>query len=170
MHPIARRVSTARLLGTAVYPFVMTLHIVLSALLIIIILMQPGKGADISSAFGGGGGTQLFGASGPGNFLTRGTGTIAFLFMVTSISLALMGPGSAGGAGEEVDDVAEEEEGAGFGNAKKEAPGDLLVPTPGAPELSTPPIELVPAPPPAPEAVSPPAAPAPSTPEAPPAP
>jgi preprotein translocase subunit SecG len=66
----------------------MTLHIILSFLLIAVILMQPGKGADMSSAFGGGGGAQLFGASGPGNFLTRGTGIVATLFLITSITLA----------------------------------------------------------------------------------
>ena len=48
------------------YLFVLSVHIVLCLMLILVILMQPGKGADVSSAFGGGASSQLFGASGPG--------------------------------------------------------------------------------------------------------
>ncbi|MSP55890.1 MAG: preprotein translocase subunit SecG [Myxococcales bacterium] len=120
------------------YPFVLTIHVILSLLLIVIILMQPGKGADISSAFGGGGGSQLFGASGPGNFLTRGTGTIAFLFMVTSISLALMGTGTAGTAADAVDDAGAAEEGAGFGNSSPPAPATPVPAAPATPAPATP--------------------------------
>lgn len=100
------------------YVFVVTLHVILSLLLVVIILMQPGKGADLSSAFGGGAASQLFGASGPGNFLTRGTGAIAGLFMVTSITLSLYSTEEAQGgvnAGDVAEDLADEEEGAGFG-------------------------------------------------------
>ena len=107
------------------YVFVLSLHIVLCVLLIFIILMQPGKGADVSSAFGGGASSQLFGASGPGNFLTRGTGLIATMFMFTSISLALMGGQTVTAAGEAVDamkNVKEDgEEGSGFGLGDKPA-------------------------------------------------
>src|SRR3954453_7494723 len=115
------------------YIFVVTLHIVLSTLLVLIILMQPGKGGDISSAFGGGSASQLFGAAGPGNFLTRGTGLIATLFMVTSITLALYTTDEArGGAGAgDLDKVLQEgEKGAGFGNSKPktDAPAE---PAPG---------------------------------------
>ena len=81
--------------------FVLTLHVVLCVLLVFIILLQPGKGGDVSAAFGGGSSTQLFGAAGPGNFLTRGTGVIAVLFVVTSVALAKMGGGV--GKGPEID-------------------------------------------------------------------
>ncbi len=144
-------------------PFILTVHIILSLLLIIIILMQPGKGADISSAFGGGGGTQLFGASGPGNFLTRGTGTVAFLFMVTSITLALLGGGSVGSsAGSAVQTVDEEKEGAGFGNspAKPDAASPAAPVTPDAPAPAVAPAPAAPPAAPAPAAPAP-AAPAP---------
>ena len=101
------------------HTFLITFHIILSLLLMFIILMQPGKGADMSSAFGGGGGSQLFGASGPGNFLTRGTGIIATLFMVTSITLAYQSTraNQAGGGAEEGFEktAGEGEEGSGFG-------------------------------------------------------
>lgn len=100
------------------YVFVLTLHIVLCVLLVLIILMQPGKGADLSSAFGGGASSQLFGAAGPGNFLTKGTGFIAALFMVTSIGLSLYST-QAGRSGTDIEKSLEkvqgEEEGGGFG-------------------------------------------------------
>ncbi|MFZ5476993.1 MAG: preprotein translocase subunit SecG, partial [Myxococcota bacterium] len=102
------------------YVFVVTLHVILCVLLVFIILMQPGKGADVSSAFGGGASSQLFGAAGPGNFLTKGTGIFAGLFMVTSVALALYSTDSArsgGDVGGEFEDVLQEgEEGGGFGD------------------------------------------------------
>ncbi len=72
------------------YLFVVALHVVLSISLILIIILQPGKGADVGAAFGGGGGgSAMFGPRGPANLLSRAT-TVAFaLFMVTSITLAL---------------------------------------------------------------------------------
>lgn len=72
------------------YLFVVALHVVLSIVLILIILLQPGKGADVGAAFGGGGGgSAMFGPRGPANLLSRAT-TVAFaLFLVTSITLAL---------------------------------------------------------------------------------
>jgi preprotein translocase subunit SecG len=85
--------------------FVLTLHVVLCVLLVFIILLQPGKGGDVSAAFGGGSSTQLFGAAGPGNFLTRGTGVIAVLFVVTSVALAKMGGGVGKGPELDADEV-----------------------------------------------------------------
>jgi preprotein translocase subunit SecG len=114
------------------YIFVLTLHIILCILLTILILMQPGKGADVSSAFGGGAASQLFGASGPGNFLTRGTGMLAALFMVTSVTLALYSTSGSGA----LDDLKDEnlgEEGAGFGNSAPPPAENSLPPLPGTP-------------------------------------
>lgn len=116
------------------YIFVLSVHIVLCLVLILVILMQPGKGADVSSAFGGGASSQLFGASGPGNFLTRGTGAVAGLFFVTSVALTFLAEdeaGVGGGASDKVEDVqGEGEEGAGFGVGG----GTSTAPTPSAPE------------------------------------
>jgi len=63
-------------------------HILVCFLLIIIVLLQTGKGADIGAAFGGGSSQTLFGSAGPGGFLTKITTVVAVLFMITSISLA----------------------------------------------------------------------------------
>ena len=63
------------------------IHIAASILLIIIVLLQQGKGADLGATFGGGGNT-LFGASGADNILTKATTIIALVFMLTSVLLA----------------------------------------------------------------------------------
>ncbi|MSQ02025.1 MAG: preprotein translocase subunit SecG [Myxococcales bacterium] len=138
------------------HTFLLTLHVILSLLLVFIILMQPGKGADAASAFGGGGGSQIFGASGPGNLLTRGTGVIATLFMITSITLAFQST-RAYQAGGGVDMGAEDvEAGGGFG-APSVTPEPAVEPTPAAPLE----IEVDPVPVPAAAPAAPPAAPAP---------
>jgi len=73
-----------------VYLFVVSLHIVLCIFLVLIIILQPGKGGDIGSAFGGGGGTaSVFGPRGPTNVLQHATTVVAVLFMGTSLTLAL---------------------------------------------------------------------------------
>ncbi len=70
--------------------FVTFLHIVLCTMLMLVILLQPGKGADMGSAFGGGGGSSsIFGPRGAGNLLSRATSVVAFLFLATSITLAV---------------------------------------------------------------------------------
>ena len=70
--------------------FVTVLHIVLCIVLCLIIILQPGKGGDVASAFGGGGaGSAVFGPRGPANLLSRATTIVAVLFMTTSITLAL---------------------------------------------------------------------------------
>ncbi len=64
------------------------IHVVICFLLILIVLLQTSKGADIGAAFGGGSSQTLFGSAGPGGFLTKITTGIAIIFMVTSIGLA----------------------------------------------------------------------------------
>ena len=68
--------------------FVLVVHIILAVLMIVLILVQHGKGADAGASFGGGGAATVFGASGSGNFLTRLTGILTAIFFITSISLA----------------------------------------------------------------------------------
>ncbi len=69
--------------------FVTILHLILCFILMLVILLQPGKGADVGAAFGGGISTSVFGARGTGNILSKATTVVAALFMVTSITLAL---------------------------------------------------------------------------------
>jgi preprotein translocase subunit SecG len=62
------------------------IHIIVSTALILVVLLQTGKGADIGAVFGGSSST-IFGSSGAGNFLTRLTTGLAVVFMLTSITL-----------------------------------------------------------------------------------
>jgi preprotein translocase subunit SecG len=61
--------------------------------MIVLILMQHGKGADAGAAFGGGGAgsASLFGASGGANFLSRSTGVLAAVFLASTLGLAYFG-------------------------------------------------------------------------------
>lgn len=65
-------------------------HVFVCLLLIGVVLLQQGRGADVGASFGGGSNT-LFGASGADNFLTRFTTITAVLFMATSLVLATLG-------------------------------------------------------------------------------
>ncbi len=65
-------------------------HVVVCIALIMIVLLQTGKGADMGAAFGGGSSNTLFGASGASTFLTKATTVAAIIFMLTSLSLAYM--------------------------------------------------------------------------------
>lgn len=62
---------------------------VLSAIgVIILVLLQQGKGADMGAAFGSGSSGSLFGATGSANFLSRMTGALATVFFVSTLALA----------------------------------------------------------------------------------
>lgn len=65
---------------------VTVLHILVSIGLILVVLLQTGKGADMGAVFGGSSST-IFGSSGAGNFLTRLTTGMAIVFMITSLTL-----------------------------------------------------------------------------------
>ncbi len=71
------------------YLFVVALHVLLCIFLILIILLQPGKGGDVGAAFGGGSSSSFFGPRGPATLLSRATTAVAVLFMVTSITLSM---------------------------------------------------------------------------------
>jgi preprotein translocase subunit SecG len=64
------------------------LHVSVCILLILIVLLQSGKGAEMGASIGGGGGQTFFGAAGPANILTKITTAVAIVFMVTSLTLA----------------------------------------------------------------------------------
>lgn len=70
------------------FSVVLTVHILVALAIIVLVLMQHGKGADMGAAFGSGASGSLFGASGSANFLSRTTGVLAAVFFLTSLSLA----------------------------------------------------------------------------------
>ena len=74
-------------------------HIAVCLFLIIIVLLQHGKGADAGAAFGGGGsGQSLFGTEGPVPLLNKITTMAAVVFMLTSVSLAYISSVSSTGS------------------------------------------------------------------------
>jgi preprotein translocase subunit SecG len=72
------------------------LHFMVCFVLIAVVLLQRGKGADLGAALGGGGANTVFGGRGAGNFLTKITAGSAAIFMSTSLSLAYLGTQEAG--------------------------------------------------------------------------
>jgi len=62
-------------------------HIIVCIALILIVLLQTGKGADIGAAFGAGSSQTLFGSQGPGTFMSKLTAVAAVIFMLTALGL-----------------------------------------------------------------------------------
>lgn len=69
---------------------VIIIHVVVCIALIMIVLLQTGKGADMGAAFGGGASQTLFGTTGASTFLSKATTAAAIIFMLTSLVLAYM--------------------------------------------------------------------------------
>lgn len=72
------------------------IHVIVCLVLIGVVLLQSGKAADIAGAFGGMGTQTTFGPRGQATVLSRATTICAGLFMVTSLSLAVLGTRNAG--------------------------------------------------------------------------
>ena len=70
------------------YTLIVILHVIVSVALILVILLQTGKGSDIGAVFGGGSSQTLFGSTGPTSFLSKLTAGAAIVFMLTSLFLA----------------------------------------------------------------------------------
>ena len=67
-----------------------TVHVIVCAILIVVVLLQHGKSADIAATFGGVGSQTAFGPRGTATLLSRVTTWCAIIFMLTSISLTLL--------------------------------------------------------------------------------
>ncbi len=74
------------------------IHILVCVFLIIVVLLQSGKAADLAGAFGGMGSQTAFGPRGSATILSKATTIAAGLFMVTSLTLAIFATGRAPGA------------------------------------------------------------------------
>jgi len=70
--------------------FLVVLHVIISLFLILVVLVQQGKGADLAGAFGGGGSQTAFGARGATTLLHKLTTAFFILFVVTSLALAVL--------------------------------------------------------------------------------
>ena len=72
------------------YTLVIILHVFVSFALILIVLLQTGKGAEMGAGFGGGSNQTIFGSRGAATFLSKVTTGAAVIFMLTSLSLAYL--------------------------------------------------------------------------------
>jgi preprotein translocase subunit SecG len=68
--------------------FVLTVHYIICITMVILVLLQIGKGASIGATFGGGGSQTLFGPRGAATFFTKATTVAAIAFLMTSVWLA----------------------------------------------------------------------------------
>lgn len=78
------------------------LHIVICLFLIVVVLLQSGKAADLAGAFGGMGSQTAFGPRGGATVLSKATTVAAGLFMLTSLTLAVLASRGTGGGGSTV--------------------------------------------------------------------
>ena len=78
------------------YYLVLAVHVVVCIFLIIVVLLQSGKAADLAGAFGGMGSQTAFGPRGSATLLSKATTISAVLFMITSMSLSILATRTAG--------------------------------------------------------------------------
>ena len=110
------------------------LHIVVAVFLVAVVLLQTGKRADLAGAFGGGGSQTAFGTRGAATVLSKMTTAAAVMFMLTSISLAIVSSRSAESRDSVLDQVPAESESA------PEPGGDALQTLPPLDEPVTDPV------------------------------
>ena len=73
-----------------------TIHVIVCLFMVIVVLLQSGKAADLAGAFGGMGSQTVFGPRGSATMLSKATTVAAALFMVTSLALSIMATRSGG--------------------------------------------------------------------------
>ena len=78
------------------YILFLLIHVVVCIFLIIVVLLQSGKAADLAGAFGGMGSQTAFGPRGSATLLSKATTISAVLFMITSLSLSILATRNAG--------------------------------------------------------------------------
>jgi preprotein translocase subunit SecG len=79
-----------------VYTVLVVIHVLVAFAICGVVLLQAGKGADIGSAFGGAGTQAVFGSMGTPTLLTKITGVVALVFVLTSFALTILGGSERG--------------------------------------------------------------------------
>jgi preprotein translocase subunit SecG len=88
------------------YTAVLTLHLLLAFVLVILVLLQQGKGADAGAIMGAGGANTVFGVGGASSLIVKLTTFIAIAFMLTSVGLVKLALNDGGRGATKVDAVA----------------------------------------------------------------
>jgi preprotein translocase subunit SecG len=73
-----------------------TIHVIVCLFLVVVVLLQSGKAADLAGAFGGMGSQTVFGPRGSATVLSKATTIAAALFMITSLSLSILATRNGG--------------------------------------------------------------------------
>lgn len=115
----------------ALFTFIIVVQ-VLSALVIIgLVLLQHGKGADMGAAFGSGASGSLFGATGSSNFLSKSTGVAAAIFFAATLALAFFGNKRGGVGGGVMENLPPVSSPASASEGTKTAPAQKAAPAEG---------------------------------------
>jgi preprotein translocase subunit SecG len=101
------------------------IHVIVCFFLIVVVLLQSGKAADLAGAFGGMGSQTAFGPRGSATLLSKATTLAAALFMVTSLSLSILATRGATSSGSVLEKIK--------APANKTAPAKPVAPAPVAP-------------------------------------
>ena len=112
------------------------LHVAVAVFLILVVLLQTGKRADLAGAFGGGGSQTAFGTRGAATLLSKLTTASAVIFMLTSLALSILSSSGTGSGGSVLPDEppAQTQQGP---TPEVPAPAEL----PAEPEPGQPPVE-----------------------------
>ena len=120
-------------------------HVIVCVFLIIVVLLQSGKAADLAGAFGGMGSQTAFGPRGSATLLSKATTLSAVLFMITSLSLSILATRSSGGSKTVLDSSGSKRTGPAKSGAAPVrpappagAPSVTLTPTNGGPSKTIP--------------------------------
>lgn len=92
-------------MGGYLFSLVLTLHIIVGISVIVFVLLQHGKGADVGASFGGGASGSLFGATGASSFLSRTTAILATVFFITSLTLTYLASNRPAASGSVMESV-----------------------------------------------------------------
>jgi preprotein translocase subunit SecG len=117
------------------YTAVLTLHVLLAIVLVILVLLQQGKGADAGAVMGAGGANTVFGVGGASSLIVKLTTFIAIAFMLTSVGLVKLALNDGGRGATKVDAIAgsvmgsvPQEQQAPAADQKTEQKSDVQVP------------------------------------------
>jgi preprotein translocase subunit SecG len=109
------------------------IHVIVCVFLVVVVLLQSGKAADLAGAFGGMGSQTVFGPRGSATVLSKATTIAAALFMLTSLTLSILATRGGGGAAPTI-----------FDKGKKGGPATTQKSAPGPQPGQTVPIQVTP--------------------------